>query len=85
MSRSEPGYSGAMSTHDSSPAAGMARLRVALELHEAGTEMKRLQLRRENPGAEEAEIQRLLAAWMSHRPGAEFGDGEGRPVPWPRR
>jgi hypothetical protein len=41
-------------------------------------------LRRRFPDASEEEIEWRLAAWLKERPGAEFGDAEGRPVPWPR-
>ena len=62
-----------------------ARLRTAAELHDVGVAMKRLNLRRAHPDADEAEITAMLTAWLHERPGAEFGDGVGRPVPWPRR
>jgi hypothetical protein len=61
-----------------------ARLRLALELFEAGEAIKRAQLAREHPGASDAEIEALVVAWLRERPGAEHGDAEGRPVPWPR-
>jgi len=56
------------------------KLRTAFELHEAGVEMMRQKLRRENPDLEEDAIEKLLAKWLHHRPGAEHGDAEGRPV-----
>ncbi|HKV10357.1 MAG TPA: hypothetical protein VJ725_19605 [Thermoanaerobaculia bacterium] len=56
------------------------RLRTALALFEAGVEMMRQNLRREFPEADEKEIDAKLAAWLQHRPGAEYGDCEGRPV-----
>jgi hypothetical protein len=65
-------------------AAAAARLRLALELFEAGEAIKRAQLARERPGASDAEIEALVVAWLRERPGAEHGDAEGRPVPWPR-
>jgi hypothetical protein len=61
------------------------KLRVALALSEDGFNMKRQQLRRRNPEADEAEIDRLFRAWLQERPDAEYGDGEGRLVSWPRR
>jgi hypothetical protein len=62
-----------------------ARLRTALELSRAGVALMRQNLRRQFPDASPAEIQARLNAWLRQRPGAEFGDGVGRPVPWPRR
>jgi hypothetical protein len=59
-------------------------LRLAFELHEAGVALMLQNLRRRFPDASEEEIEARLAAWLKERPGAEFGDAEGRPVPWPR-
>jgi hypothetical protein len=56
-----------------------ARLRQALELFEAGESMMRARLRRDHPGADGAEIERLLVEWLRTRPGAEHGDSSGRP------
>jgi hypothetical protein len=61
-----------------------ARLRIALEMFETGVEMMRQNLRRAHPTLTDAEIDGRLAAWLSERPGAEFGDAVGRRVPWPR-
>lgn len=60
------------------------RLAVALDLSEAGIQMMRQNLRRRHPRASARTIQELLDAWLAERPGAELGDAEGRPVPWPR-
>lgn len=60
-------------------------LRTALALHDAGVEMMRLRLARKHPDADPDEVERRLCAWLRERPGAEHGDAEGRPVPWPRR
>ena len=65
-------------------AAAAERLRVALDLHDAGVEVMRQNLRRKHPTATEAEIERLVGRWLSERPGAEHGDAEGRPGTWPR-
>ena len=65
-----------------------ARLRLAFDLYEASEAIMRQNLRRRNPEASDAEIEQLFAAWLRKRPGAEHGDGHGRPVPvesWPRR
>ena len=59
------------------------RLRTAFELCEMGESMRRAQLRREHPGVGDEEIERLLVAWLLTRPGAEHGDGWGRPIAWP--
>lgn len=61
------------------------RLRIALDLFEFGTDMMQQKLRREDPDATEGEIQARLMAWLQERPGAEFGDGAGRPGCWPRQ
>jgi hypothetical protein len=60
------------------------KLRVSLALSEDGFNLKRQQLRRRFPEADEAEIDRRFRAWLQERPGAEDGDGVGRPVTWPR-
>lgn len=64
--------------------AAAARLRAALAMFEAGVDLKRQTLRRENPGLTESEIEARLRAWLRERPGAEYGDTVGRRVPWPR-
>ena len=60
------------------------RSRAALAMFETGVKIKRQTLRRENPGLTELEIDARVRAWLSERPGAEFGDTVGRRVPWPR-
>ncbi|MFI5401542.1 MAG: hypothetical protein ACHQ1G_01190 [Planctomycetota bacterium] len=65
-----------MSTPVTTPA---ERLRIALDLHDAGVAMMRQNLRRHHPDADEREIERLLLAWLHERPGAEHGDAVGRP------
>jgi hypothetical protein len=67
-----------------SPGLAADNLRLAFDLFVAGEAMRRAQLRREHPTASEDEIEALLVAWLHERPGAPFGDAEGRPVPWPR-
>jgi hypothetical protein len=57
-----------------------SRLRFALELAHTGVVIMRQNLRREHPHATPEEIERLLDAWLSTRPGAEAGDGVGHPV-----
>jgi Rv0078B-related antitoxin len=62
-----------------------ARLRLAFDLYEAGEDLMRQNLRRQDPQADDAEIERRLVAWLRHRPGAEQGDAVGIPGTWPRR
>jgi hypothetical protein len=61
------------------------KLRLALQLAETAERMLRQRLRRESPTLSDDDIEQRVAAWYSRRPGAELGDGEGRPAPWPRR
>lgn len=61
---------------DSTPA---ERLLQALEMFEDGVAMKAASLRREYPHEDESSISRRLTSWLHERPGAEFGDAEGRP------
>ncbi|MFB6264176.1 MAG: hypothetical protein ABEL76_11210 [Bradymonadaceae bacterium] len=65
---------------DLSDEACAERLRTALELFEAGVELRRQQLRRTYPEAGEEEIQVRLREWIQTRPGAEHGDAEGTPI-----
>jgi len=60
------------------------RFRTALELFELGEAMLRQKLRRKYPLASETEIEAQVRQWLERRPGAEHGDGVGRPVAWPR-
>ena len=64
------------------PKSGMA---VAIELLELALLMRAERHRREHPGATEEEVAAVVQAWKVDRPGAPHGDGNGRPVPWPRR
>jgi len=57
---------------------------VAFELLDLGVDMLRARLRRENPAITDEQIDAAVLAWLSHRPGAEHGDAEGRPGRWPR-
>ena len=56
-----------------------------MDLFEAGVDLMRQNLKREDPSATQEQIDERIRAWLRHRPGAEFGDCEGRPVEWPRR
>lgn len=57
------------------------RFRTAIDLHEAGVQMMRLNLRRRYPGATEAELQERFKAWLI---GPEEEIPGFRRVPWPR-
>jgi hypothetical protein len=61
------------------------KLEEALELADLAERMVRERLRREHPGASEAEIESRVEAWLLVRPGAEHGDAVGLPVELPRR
>ena len=60
------------------------RVRLALDLYEVGERMMRQQLRRRFADADPAAVERMLVSWLRTRPGAEHGDGVGRPATWPR-
>jgi len=66
------------------PTLAARRFRTAMDLFEAGVSMMRQNLKRSFPEADEEEIKMRLRQWLQERPGAEYGDCEGRPVPWPR-
>jgi hypothetical protein len=57
----------------------MSRMRMAFDLYETAEAIMRQNLRRRFPDAPEAEIERRLGDWLRRRPGAEHGDGIGRP------
>lgn len=62
------------------------RMEVAFELYRFAESMMRMNLRRENPGATDEEIERQLLAWIHSRPDAPSGDASGphfRPAPRP--
>jgi hypothetical protein len=59
------------------------QLRFSLAMSEDGFALKRQQLRRRNPQADEDEIERPFQAGLQDRPGAEHGDAECRPISWP--
>lgn len=57
----------------------MSRMKMAFDLYETAEAIMRQNLRRRFPDAQEAEIERHLVSWLRRRPGAEHGDGPGRP------
>ena len=60
------------------------KLAMSLDMFRYGCDLMREGLRRKHSGASDAEIEEMLVAWLRIRPGAENGDGVGRPVAWPR-
>ncbi len=61
-----------------------ARLRTALDLHEAGVQMMRQRLRREHPNDSADQLRARLGRWLHDRPGARHGDAVGPRGTWPR-
>jgi hypothetical protein len=59
------------------------KLRLTLDLYEAGEDMVRAKLRRQHPDASAEEIEAMIERWLMERPGAELGDALGHPRPWP--
>lgn len=57
----------------------LKRMEVAFDLYQTSEEIMRQNLRRRDPAATEEEIEAGIRAWLSKRPGAELGDGVGRP------
>ena len=57
----------------------LARMEMAFDLYEMAEQMMRQNLRRRNPEASEEQIEEGLREWLHRRPGAELGDGPGRP------
>ena len=57
----------------------LKRMEITFDLYQASEEIMRQNLRRRNPGATEEEIEDGIRAWLRKRPGAELGDGVGRP------
>lgn len=57
----------------------LARMEIAFDLYETAEQMMRQNLRRRNPEATEQEIETGIREWLRRRPGAEHGDGVGRP------
>jgi hypothetical protein len=68
-----------VSTRALSPA---EKLQVALDLFDTGVELKRQNLRRQYPEETADQIEARILVWLRTRPGAEHGDGVGRPRPF---
>lgn len=56
-------------------------MEIFFDLCETAEMIMRQNLRRRHPDLGEAEIEAQLAEWRRRRPGAEHGDGVGRPIP----
>lgn len=56
------------------------KMRTALELSDLAGRVQRQNLRRRHPGASPEELDAMLRQWVRTRPGAEYGDCEGRPI-----
>jgi hypothetical protein len=76
---------GALSSEDARTLTPAQKLRIALDLAGLAERMMLQKLRLQHPDATESELHGRLEAWMRTRPGAEHGDGVGRPIAWPRR
>jgi hypothetical protein len=57
----------------------LARMEIAFDLYQTAEQMMRQNLRRRYPEASEDDIQEGIREWLRRRPGAEHGDGVGRP------
>jgi hypothetical protein len=65
------------------PALTIQRLRLALDLFEAGLDLERQRLRRMEPRLSAADMESRLKTWLRTRPGAEEGDSPGRRIRLP--
>jgi hypothetical protein len=54
--------------------------RATLDLCETGIDLMRQNIRRRDPGATDADVERRLREWLLERPGAKDGDVPGRSV-----
>jgi len=54
-------------------------MEIAFDLYQTAEQLMRQNLRRRNPAASEDEIEEGIREWLRRRPGAEHGDGVGRP------
>ena len=55
------------------------RFQTTLDLWATGVALQRQTIRRKHPDASDDDIDRMLTAWLQHRPGAEKGDGPPDP------
>jgi len=56
----------------------LARMDLAFDLYEAAEEMKRQNLRRQNPDATEEEIEQGIRDWLARGPGSRARDEHER-------
>ena len=54
-------------------------MRMTMDLYEAAEQIMRQNIRRRHPGLSEAKVEERFVEWLHRRPGAEHGDGVGRP------
>jgi hypothetical protein len=59
----------------------LKRMQVTADLFKTAQILMRQNLRRRHPEFSDADIEESLTRWRHTRPGAEYGDGVGRPVP----
>ncbi len=62
-----------------SPGSCASKLSLALEMFDLGVAIMEQNLRRRWPRKSRRQIQEMLSRWLQTRPGAELGDGPGRP------
>ncbi len=60
----------------------MEALRTVFDLTEAMEKVFRQRMRNENPSISDAGLEAKVREWYHDRPGAELGDGVGKPVSW---
>ncbi|HVR63348.1 MAG TPA: hypothetical protein VMU50_15715 [Polyangia bacterium] len=60
------------------------QFQTALDMFDFAESMVRQRISRENPKLSDDEVEARVRDWLRIRPGAEHGDGEGRPGLWPR-
>jgi hypothetical protein len=60
------------------------RFGLALDLYAVGEALVRQRICRDHPDLDPVEVEACLVAWLESRPGAEWGDADGRPAQWPR-
>lgn len=58
----------------------LRRMQIAFDLFDTAVKMKRQNILRQDPDATEEDIREGIRKWLHHRPGAEHGDGVGRPA-----
>ena len=72
-----------MKTHSRKCMSKAQKLLSAFALHDAGIEMKRLQIARRNKGASKEELEQLLQAWLTTKKQETSPFLRTRPLPNP--